>query len=151
MLIPEESRSGLPVAAAARISARFVTSPEPILYRPTPTDSSRSTASIEKGEQRNSIPAAAHAALSVPHCSSVNAVRSKYSQRPSCWKYGGAGASRVVSAPGSWSWNFTASAPQAAATSASRMAFPRLPSWFMPASAITNTLIPAMLVKAHYR
>src|SRR5438132_11862487 len=32
-----------------------------------------------------------------------------------------------------------ASAPASAATSASRIAFPRLPSWFMPASAMTKT------------
>ena len=36
-------------------------------------------------------PARSHAAFSVAHCSSVNAVRSKYSQRDSCSKYGGDG------------------------------------------------------------
>src|SRR4029453_7244949 len=99
--MPEESSTGLPVAAAARTSSRFATSPEPILWRATPSPSSRSSASSEKAEQRNSIPASSHASFSARHWSSVNAVRAKYSQRDSRVKYGGGGALRVVSAAGS--------------------------------------------------
>ena len=87
--------------------------------------------------QTKSIAARSHASRIRAHCSSVKAVRRKYSQRLSCWKYGGDGASRVVSAAGSWSWNLTASAPASAATSIMRIALPRLPSWFIPASATT--------------
>ena len=76
----------------------------------------------------------------------MNAVRSKYSQRDSCWKYGGDGASRVVSASASWSWNLTASAPHSAATSAIRIALPRLPSWFIPASAMTKTALTGAML-----
>ena len=136
-LIPDESRTGLPVAAAARTSSRFVTSPEPILYRAVPSASRRSSASSEKGAQTNSTPEASQASFTRPHWSSVKAVLRKYSQRLSCVKYGGEGASRVVSAAASWSWNLTASTPASAATSIMRTAFPRLPSWFMPASATT--------------
>src|SRR5438046_710728 len=42
-------------------------------------------------------------------------------------------------------WNFTPSAPHSTATSTILQALPKLPSWFMPASAIRKTGDPASL------
>src|SRR5262245_4380629 len=76
-LIPEERMIGCFNFAIFSSIGRFVTSPDGIFHRFIPVFFKISTASSEKGDERNSMPIESQCFFSVFHCSGVKAVRLK--------------------------------------------------------------------------
>ena len=74
-LMPLESRSGRLVASSRSRSGAFDTSPEATFHATIPSRSSRSTASPENGELRNTRPRSSACRLRPTQCSSANSMR----------------------------------------------------------------------------
>jgi len=75
--MPEDKRICFFVRAIASSIGRLVTSPDGILNRSTPTSSSNATASMENGDEMNSIFRSSACALMAFHCDTEKPVRSK--------------------------------------------------------------------------
>ncbi len=119
------------------MSGRLLHSPEPILYAATSISCRWSAASRENGVDRYVSPSASAWALSSRSWSQVRVQRLMMSQIDTS-AFAGTTSLGTISSAGEWDWNFTTSAPAAAASSIMRRALPMSPSWLIPISGITK-------------
>ena len=146
--IPVETIIGRPRRASRSRKGRFVSSPEPTLKPGTSIASRRSAESSSNGAERNTMPAIVGVRLQRAarrRRAGRVARASRAGPRPgrlARW-YAAVGAVADARASGTKVWNLTASAPASAAASTSRWAISASPSWLTPASAMTNTPLPA--------